>query len=49
MKEWPRIKIRSGTIKKTMSKEKSENNEYLPEKVEKGALVENVFLGICSI
>ena len=32
MKEWPRIKIRSGAI---MSKEKIENNEYLPEKVEK--------------
>ena len=32
-----------------MSKEKIENNEYLPEKVEKRALVEKVFLGICSI
>ena len=32
MKEWPRIKIRSGAI---MSKEKIENDEYLPEKVEK--------------
>ena len=48
MREWPRIKIRSGAIKKTMSKEKIENNEYLPEKVKKVALVEKVFLGICS-
>ena len=46
MKKWPRIKIRSGAIKKTMSKEKIENNECLPEK---GALLEKVFLGICSI
>ena len=36
MKEWPRIKIRSGAIKKkTTSKEKIENNDYLPEKAEK--------------
>ena len=39
MKEWPRIKIRSGAI---MSKEKKkkkqiENNEYLPEKLKRSA------------
>ena len=45
MKEWPRIKIRSGAIKKTMSKEKIENNEHLPEKVEKERSWKKFFWG----